>query len=425
MAGHASGRGPGPRLVREMRERMRKGKAGRVSLGLAIVATALLAGPAGPQKTPPQAEGPAQKIHHRTPSVNPSFASYQAIVDEYVRKGLPGLVMLVRTPDEGTWVGSKGYARLEDGTPMKPETVFHTLGLTSLFTATAIMMLRDEGLIDLDVPIDRYLPADLVDRIANTHTATVRHLLAYTSGIPDHSTDAPPWNDPRLDLTWCDKLAEIFGRPALFQPGQDFHYCQAEKKLLAVIIDGLTGSHIAFFRDRIVDPLGLENTYYKDEPGLPNLPAMADSYYDRFGDGSLENIGPDMRLQVFKKGYGDSGLFSTVGDIARFLEALFSGELVTPDSLQAMTTVAYPDCHPNVGLGFKIYDQFVDPDLYGPACWSGGWGYSAWFDFYVFPRSGVIIGWGANLAAANVDGAGVFDYFDIIKDAVAAAFQGD
>jgi D-alanyl-D-alanine carboxypeptidase len=351
-----------------------------------------------------------------------SQALYQAIVDKYVHKGLPGMVLLIKTPAEGTWVGTKGYARLEDKSPMRPDTVFHTLGLTSLFTATAVMMLRDEGLLDLDDPIDRYLPADIVEKVANSHTATVRHLLAYASGIPDHSTDVPPWNDPRFDLTWRDKLAEIYGKPALFRPGEKFHFCSAEKKLLALIIDGLTGSHVDFFRTRIVDPLGLTRTYYKKEPGLPELPGMADSYYDRFGDGNIENIGPDMRLQVFKKGYGDTGLFSTVGDIARFLEALFGDELISPDSLREMTTVSCPACHPNVGLGFKIYN-FNEAKAAGPACWNGGWGYSAWFDFYVFPQAGVIIGWGANLAAANVDGAGVFDYFDIIQDAMNAVFR--
>lgn len=153
-------------------------------------------------------------------------------------------------------------------------------------------------------------------------------------------------------------------------------------------------------------------------------PAMADSYFDRYRDGNLENVGPDMRLQVFKKGYGDTGLFSTVIDIARFLEALFGGELVSPASLEEMTTVSCPACHPNVGLGFKIYEQFVDPARCGAALWNGGWGFSAWFDFYVFPKAGVIIGWGANLAAANVDGQGVFEYFDIIEAAVAAVFHG-
>jgi D-alanyl-D-alanine carboxypeptidase len=395
-----------------------------VSVGKGNASSVSTAAPAGPQMIRQKPERPVQKLSNQIPGIQPSPALYEAIVDRYVRRGLPGMAMLIKTPEEGTWVGSRGFARLEDRMPMRPTTVFHTLGLTSVFTATAIMMLRDEGLIDLDVPIDRYLPAEIVDKVANSHTATIRHLLAYTSGIPDHSVDTPPWNSPRLDLTWRDKLAEIFGKPAVFRPGEAFHFCNAEKKLLAVVIDGLTGSHVEFFRTRIVGPLGLQHTYYKSEPGLPHLPTMADSYFDRFGDGNIENIGPDMRLQVFKKGYGDSGLFSTVGDIARFLEALFNGELVTPESLREMTTVSYPDCHPNVGLGFKIYDQFVDARLYGPACWSGGWGYSAWFDFYVFPRAGVMIGWGANLAAANVDGAGVFDYFDIIEEAVATVFQG-
>jgi D-alanyl-D-alanine carboxypeptidase len=392
---------------------------------LSLLASVSLLGSAPflPRKEPRPEDPPRRQTWNRRLIAQQPQALYREIVDSYVRKGLPGMVLLVKTPEEGAWVGSKGYARLEDRSPMHADTVFHTLGLTRLFLATSIMMLRDEGRIDLDAAIDRYLPAGVASRVANSRSATVRHLLAFVSGIPDHSVDVPPWNDPRLELDWYDKLSEVFDKPALFEPGREFHFCNTDGKLLAMIVDGLAGSHVEFFRERIVDPLGLEHTYYKNEPGLPHLPAMADVYFDRYGDGAVENIGPDMRLQVFRKGYGDSGLFSTVGDIARFLEALFGGELVTADSLRLMTAVAFPGCHPNVGLGFKVYEHFADRALYGPACWSGGWGHSAWFDVYAFPMAGVIIGWGANLSAANVDGAGVFEYFDIIEDVAAAVFR--
>lgn len=392
-------------------------------LPLLAAGSLLRPAPLSPQKTPPPADSPRQMSRDRSVAGHQPQALYQGIVDAYVRKGLPGMVLLVKTPAEGTWTGTGGFARLEDRSPMRADTVFHALGLTRLFLATAVMMLRDEGRIDLDASIDRYLPAGVASRVANSRSATVRHLLAFVSGIPEHSVEVPPWNDPRLDLDWYDKLSEVFDEPSLFDPGSEFHFCNTDGKLLAMIVDGVTGSHVDFFRARIVDPLGLERTYYKSEPGLPHLPSMADAYFDRYGDGAVENIGPDMRLQVFRKGYGDAGLFSTVGDIARFLEALFGGELVTAGSLRLMTAVAFPGCHPNVGLGFKIYEHFADQALYGPACWNGGWGHSAWFDFYVFPRAGVIIGWGANLSAANVDGAGVFEYFDIIEDVAAAVFR--
>ncbi len=375
----------------------------------------------GEEKAPPKTA--LRRLRSQARVARPYRDLYWGIINKYVGKGLPGMVMLIKTPEEGTWLGAKGYARLEDRAPMRADTVFHTLVVTKLFTATAIMMLRDEGLLDLDAPIDRYLPADIVDQVANVHSATIRHLLAFVSGIPDHSADAPPWNDPRLELTWYDKLKEIFGRPALASPGEKFHFSNADYKLLAMIIDQLTGSHVAFFQQRIVGPLGLSNTYYKNEPGLPHLPAMADCYYDRFGDGDVENIGEAMRLQVFRKGYGDNGLFSTVTDVARFLDALFGGELVTPASLRDMITVAFVDCHPNVGLGFKVYEQFIDPALYGPALWSGGWGFSAWFDVYYFPRPGVTICWGANLASGNVEDRKIA-YFDILQDAVNAVFRG-
>lgn len=354
--------------------------------------------------------------------IRPSQALYQSIVDRFVRKGLPGMVLSIDTPWEGTWTGTGGYARLEDRTPMRPDTVFHTLGLTRLFTAVSVLMLRDEGRIDLDAAIDRYLPADIAGRVANSHSATVRHLLAFVSGIPDHAVDVPPWNDPRFDLDWYDKLAEVFGRPALFAPGREFRYCNTDYKLLALVIDGVAGSHAEFFHERIIRPLGLAGTLYRTDPGLPHPPKASDTYFDRYGDGDLENIGADMRQQVVRKGYGDYGLFSTVPDTARFLKALFGGAMIAPATLEEMIAIAYPSCHPNVGLGFKVYDQFVDPKVYGPACWAGGWGVSAWFDAYVFPRTGVVIVWGANLSSSNVEDAGVFGYFDILEEAVAAVF---
>jgi D-alanyl-D-alanine carboxypeptidase len=350
---------------------------------------------------------------------HPSAARYQEIVDKYVRKGLPGLALLVRTPEEGIWIGTGGYTRLEDRTPIRPDTPFHTLGLCQLFTTTAMMMLKDEGALNLDAPIDRYLPWEVCDRIANGHSATVRHLLGFVSGIPDFEWTLSDQNDP-LKRDWRDLLESVYDRPALFSAGRGWKFGNINFLLGAMIIDELTGSHAEFFNRRIFQPLGLRNTYYRIEPGLPSPPRVADVYYDRYGDGDLENRGEVFRQSVYNRTYGFTNIIMTLPDLARFVDALFGGELVSPASLAEMTTASFPDLYPNYGLGMKIYDQFADPQAFGKAYWNGGWGQMGLADMFHFPDAGVTILYASNYA--NNNRTDIIDDFSIIADVARVVF---
>ncbi len=346
---------------------------------------------------------------------------YQSIVDRGVKAGLVGLAVLIATPEEGTWIGTGGYADLETGARIQPGSVFYSSSAVKLFTSTAVMMLRDAGLIDLDAPVDRYLPGDMSGRIANASAAKVRNLLNHTSGIPDYDMDVYTGNDP-LGITWREEIESIYGKKADFQPGSEFRYANINFKLLAVIVDHITGDHADFLNQRIFQPLGMRRTYYRKEAGLPRPPGLVTPYFDRYADGSLESAGayaPEVRQN---HAYGDDGLLADVGDYARFLQALFAGALVSPEALRMMSTPEGPSSLYGYGLGMTVArTEAVDEIKYGRACGHGGRAPYGILDLIHYPKSGVTIVIASNYgyAKSQTPATKMFDELaDVIADAV-------
>jgi D-alanyl-D-alanine carboxypeptidase len=337
-----------------------------------------------------------------TLSLNPYGQDYQSILDKYVKQGLTGAVLLVRTREEGTWIGTAGYSRLEDHTPMQPDSVFFALSSTKSYTATAILMLRDRGLIDLDANIDLCLSRDITDRIANGHTATVRHLLTHTAGIPDwerHVNFIDPWNNP-CGVTWRDYLEVVYDKPALFAPGTGREYANVNYLLLALIIDSLVGDHAQFFSTNIFQPLGLHHTFYKLESELPWPPGLVNIYFDRFGDGVIENITDVISVAYFNVDRGYSGILADLTDMANFMEALAGDKLLSQEAWGEMTKPSYAGFEwYGLGIGiFQIIDKMgIDHSFYEMA----GSGLEGLTQTRTSPQAGVTVSLATNIATRN------------------------
>ncbi len=288
-------------------------------------------------------------------NTHPKGAAFQKLLNDYVKRGLPGLVMFVKSP-EGIWNGAAGYARLETRERMTPMHLHHSASIAKTYTATAVMMLVDEGKIAVDAKINTYLPGKITDKIGNGNEATVRHLLNHTSGIRDWQndeiiSDLDFFNDPYGVYTPETLLAYISGKPAYFPAGSQYDYSNTNYLLLTLIMDHVLGeSHANFVSKRIIKHLGLENTYYKNEPGYPRPPGLVNSYEDQFGNGSLMNI-TDLVIQSAKRYWGQAGYIASSYDYARFIEALFNGELVSDASLQEMMPGAN---FPSYGFGMFL-----------------------------------------------------------------------
>jgi D-alanyl-D-alanine carboxypeptidase len=285
-----------------------------------------------PIEPPPESWDPAVNTH-------PDGALFQELLDRYVREGLPGVVLLVRTP-LGQWNGASGYAKVETQVPMVPTSRHHAASVTKMYTATAVMLLAEDGLIDLDAEIREYLPESIWKPIPNGDGATVRQLLGHTSGIPDFSGalayDLDFLNDPFGSYPPERLLSYLHGQSAIFAPGNGYFYSNAGYLLLALIMDSVTGgSHAEVISERVLEPMGLGATFYRNEPGYPTPPGLVNSYQDMAGDGRLMNVS-DMATHSLEVFFGNAGLIATSADFAAFLEGLMDGELVGQESLSEM-----------------------------------------------------------------------------------------
>lgn len=236
----------------------------------------------------------------------------------WARPDSPGASIAVI--QNGKMIYSHGYgaANLEHGVPNTPATVFHLASVSKQFTAFAIHLLAHDGKLSLDDDVRKYVPKlhDFGKLI------TIRQLLHHTSGVRDQ------WNllalaGWRLDdeITDDDVARLLFQQTELnFAPGEQFLYSNSGYTLLAMVVKQVSGKTLPeFAKERIFDPLGMSHTHFHDKyGGVVNDRAYS---YGRQPDGKYQYIA------LTYSTVGPSSLFSTVGDLARWDENFYTGEV--------------------------------------------------------------------------------------------------
>ena len=227
---------------------------------------------------------------------------------------------VVAIVQDGKIIYSRGYgmANLEYDEPNTPATVFHLASVSKQFTAFAIYLLAQDGKLSLDDDVRKYLP-QLHDF---GKTVTLRELLHHTSGVRDQ------WNllalgGWRLDdeITDADVSRLLFRQTELnFPPGDQFLYSNSGYTLLAMVVQRVSGMPLPeFAQKRIFQPLGMTHTHFQANYRLV-VKNRAYSYAP----------GDDGRYKYIALSYstvGPSSLFSTVGDLARWDENFYSGQV--------------------------------------------------------------------------------------------------
>jgi CubicO group peptidase (beta-lactamase class C family) len=204
-------------------------------------------------------------------------AAQQAIatrVDEYVtsemqKERIPGLSLAVIK--DGQIILAKGYglANVELQVPAKPETVFQSGSMGKQFTATAVMMLVEEGKLSLDDKITKYF----TDAPASWQNITVRHLLTHTAGTTDYPRDF----DLRRDYTEAELLRRAQAIPLTFQPGEKWSYSNLGYVVLGILIHKVSGEFYGdFLQERVFQPLGMTTARIISESDI--VPNRAGGY---------------------------------------------------------------------------------------------------------------------------------------------------
>jgi D-alanyl-D-alanine carboxypeptidase len=253
-------------------------------------------------------------------------------VDDYVaaqmkKHHVPGLSLAVVR--DGEVVKSKGYglASVELEAPATERTVYEIGSITKQFTATAVMMLVEEGKLGLDDKISDRLPG----LPAAWKEVTVRHLLTHTSGIKSYTGATDFIRLARNDYSQEQILALVSKAKLEFDPGTSWAYCNTGYFLLGMLIEKMSGQTCAKFLDeRIFKPLGMASTRPNNPKAI--IPRRAAGYADVFG--TYFNRDPLTPTSAFSAGF----LVSTVGDLVKWDAALRAGKLLSSSSFAQMYT---------------------------------------------------------------------------------------
>ncbi len=279
-------------------------------------------------------------------------------IDDYVtakikRLHVPGASLAIVRDGHITKAQGYGFANLELRSPATKETVYEIGSTSKQFTATAIMMLVEEGKVRLDDTITKYFP----EAPQAWRGIKIRHLLTHTSGIQNHVA-VPHWLDVfRTNLAFetapsRDELLKMFFKlPLEFQPGETWAYDNTGYYLLGIIIEKASGkSYWQFLDERVFKPLGMNATRSTDpQPIVPNRASGYEWKNDHF-----ENRPVLLPAIAFSAG----SLLSTVEDMAKWDAALYTEKLLKKSSLDQMWTAPATndgtDAPFNYGFGWFI-----------------------------------------------------------------------
>jgi CubicO group peptidase (beta-lactamase class C family) len=314
--------------------------------------------------------------------------------DVIIANEVPGAVTVVATRDSVLRMNAQGWADPEHKSLMRVDSIFWIASMSKPITATAVLMLMEEGKLSIDDPIAKYVSelAGLKTADGKTPRITLRHLLTHTSGMGEASDE-----EAKAARTLSDLIPAFASKPLAFEPGSKWKYCQSGILTLGRIVEIVSGVPFeVFLRKRIFDPLGMKDTtFYLSEAQMPRwvIPARREGEQLVPAEiGILYGHPPTWRDHYPAS---NGGLFSTAPDYTRLAQMLLNGGVLngrrylTAESVRMMSTVQTGDLLTGFtpgngwGLGVCIVRQpqgvtaMLSPGTFGHG---GGYGTQFWID---------------------------------------------
>lgn len=311
----------------------------------------------GCNKEEPKPVANCAKPAYDSSDQHPQASEYQSFIDKYTNQGLPGISLLVEDSN-GVWAGASGLADIEEDRSMKTCHVTKIGSITKLFMGVLTFQLVEEGEINLETPIQHHLSDEVVEKVENAKEATIRQLLNHTSGIYDLVQDQEYYlevlDHPDKHRKARDLIKYVYNEDAAFETGEDVGYSNTNYLLLSMVIEDATGQeHGKLLKQNIIDPLGLEDTYYAGFEALPSN--TAHGYYDLYNNGQVG----DLTQYNPGNGNGFTGIYATVWDLKIFIEALLKDKkLLSETSLETMLTFG-PTQEDGFAYGLGIFKDFI------------------------------------------------------------------
>lgn len=398
-----------------------QGKARKASWVLFAVVAAAAATPAG-QSTSPSGARSSQSARAAAPreTLRAGFSverlrRVDALLQRYVDENrIAGAVALVLRDGQPVYEKAVGWADREGHRAMMPDTIFRIASQTKAITSAGVLTLVEEGLIGLNDPVSRFIPAYTkttvavkgdsgVTTVPAKRQITIKDLLTHTAGISyGTQADIAPLYEakglgPAAGFGWytadkeelvCDTMERLASAPFTAQPGEAWVYGY-NTDILGCVIEKASGMPLdAYLRTRITEPIGMKDTSFFLPPEKRNR--LAAVY--RMEDGALIRAPEGPRGQGHyvdgprRSFAGGAGLLSTIGDYARFLEMIRNGgalngvRVLSPRTVALMTHNQIGSLHSPNGLGFGLGFETTDLvganglDPAGAFGWAGAYG---------------------------------------------------
>ncbi|WP_170227704.1 serine hydrolase domain-containing protein [Mucilaginibacter frigoritolerans] len=252
------------------------------------------------------------------------------------------------------WLHAYGFAKREGETPADTNTIYRIGSITKTFTAVLLMQLVQEGKIELDDPVEHYLPEiKKLNGYADAGTITFRQLASHTSGLkrePDmNNADVGPLSQWEKKLISCIPYTSFNSKP-----GEAFLYSNIGYALLGLALSRVTGvPYITMVQQRIFTPLNMNDTFF----------ALPDDKRSRLAEGIDNNnkgtVNTSLPLKEIEgRGYRvpNGGIFSTPRDLSKFVASLMgTPQLLSSKSMDQMQVV--PPGGKNYGMGLALYHK--------------------------------------------------------------------
>lgn len=287
-------------------------------------------------------------------------------VDDYVRsvmaeQKIPGISLVVLRNGKVVKSAGYGFANLEHEVPATPQTIYQSGSMGKQFTAAGILLLAEDGKLELDDPLAKYFPGGP----ASWHRITIRHLLTHTSGLKDYGGDEI---DFRKDYSE-DEYLEIMQRlPLEFEPGTQWSYSNSGYLILGLLTSRLAGKHWGEFQaERLFRPLGMKTARVISERDIVMHRAAG---YELDENGEVKNqewVAPSANRCA------DGALYFSVEDLAAWDAALIARKFLKPEHFEAWWTpvsLASGTTYP-YGFGWSLDEQRGYPLIEHGGSWQG------------------------------------------------------